>query len=492
MRRTIPSLAATITLALNPLGAQSTPTADLNLTPWPAHLTRHDGAFTLTADTAIKTDPAFAAEARQLAAALSIKPDSTHGTVTLAKADSLPPEGYHLAVTPDRVTLTAATPAGAFHACQTLRQLVSNKSIPCLDIDDAPRIAWRGFMLDVSRHFYDAAEVKTLLDQMAALKLNVFHWHLTDDDGWRIEIKAYPKLTTTGAWHPVTALDKPSTHIANDQYGGFYTQDEISEVVAYAAARHIRVVPEIDMPGHMSAAATAYPELSPDNGWTPMLARQDKNSGERCAALCIGRPQTVEFCKTVLTEVMALFPSKEIHIGGDEVFYEQWSPCADMKALKDKLHAKDWAEVQVAFTNDIVAFLEAHGRTAVCWNNIYRQSVDKRCINHFWRSMDPARDFANAGYDVLLSPYMYYFDHAQKLEAAYRYDPLAIGAKPDALQRIRGIEGCAWTERIVTYPQLLNFIYPRLVAIAESAWTPQENKDWESFQKRLPGANPAR
>jgi hexosaminidase len=465
--------------------ANTAPASDVNLIPWPAHLAQHGGQFTLTDQTTIAADDAFANEAAKLAKDLSVQVGKTGAGISLKKADGLPDEGYTLDVTPDSVTITASTSAGAFYGGQTLRQLVTGKTIPCVSIQDAPRIAWRGFMLDVSRHFYDKTEVEAMLDQMAALKLNRFHWHLTDDNGWRIEIKKYPKLTTIGAWHPVTKQDEKSTHFANGQYGGFYTQDDIREVVAYAAARHIQVVPEIDMPGHMSAAAAAYPELSPTNGWTPIVARQEKSSGERCAALCVGREQTITFCKDVLTEVVALFPSKEIHIGGDEVFYEQWAPCPDMQACKQKTGAKDWEAVQVAFGNQIAAFLVEQGRTPICWNNIYRQSVDKHVINHFWRSMGPARDFANAGYDVLLSPYVYYFDHGQKLESAYQYDPLAIGVKPDATQHIRGIEGCAWTEHIVTVPQMQNYIFPRLIAIAETGWTPQEMKNWDSFQRRL-------
>ncbi len=417
--------------------------AGLNLIPWPAQIAPRDGQFTLTDQTQIATDAAFDAEAKELAKELSLPTSGSAAGITLKKTAGLPEEGYTLEVTPAGVTIAASTSAGAVYGCQTLRQLVTGKSIPCVSIQDAPRIAWRGLMLDVSRQFYDKKEVQAVLDQMAVLKLNVFHWHLSDDHGWRIEIKKYPKLTSVGAWHPANALDKQSAHVLDGQYGGFYTQDDIREVVAYAAARHIQVVPEIDMPGHMSAVAASYPELSPANGWTPKVAETFRGSGNTCAPLCVGREKTVEFCKNVLTEVMELFPSKEIHIGGDEVFYEQWKPCPDMQAYKKKLGAKDWEDVQVAFGNDIAAFLAAHGRTAIFWNNIYRQTADQHAIYQFWRSMGAARDFANAGYEVVLSPYMYYLDTRQKLEDAYRYDPLAIGAKPEAQPRIRGIEGCA-------------------------------------------------
>lgn len=475
--------------AAAPVPAQAADEFGARLIPWPAQIAKRDGVFVLADTTAVATDPAFAAEGSQLAAAFGLKAGGPGAEIQLKKVDGLPAEGYTLEVTPAGITLAASTPAGAFYGCQTLRQLAEGRKIPGASIQDAPRIAWRGFMLDVSRHFFDKEEVKARLDEMAAIKLNVFHWHLTDDHGWRIEIKKYPKLTEVGAWRPVSPQEQGKPHIVGGRYGGFYTQDDIREVVAYAAARHIRVVPEIDMPGHMSAAIIAYPELMPDNGWTPVWPaglRPYSPATARCAALGISRPQTVQFCKDVLEETLALFPSPEIHVGGDEVFTEQWQACPGMRAYKERLKSKDWEEVQIAFQNDIAAFLLEKGRTAVFWNNIYRQTVDKRSINHFWRNMANARDFANNGFDVLMSPYVYYLDHQEfNVETTYNYDPLAIGVKAGGESRLRGIEGCEWTERISDVPELTRRIYPRLVAIAESGWTPQEQKDWPSFRKRL-------
>lgn len=471
---------------VEPAAVQTVAGFGASLIPWPANVVRQDGMFALRADLTISANAAFAAEADQLASALSVKSGGESSAIKLKKADGLPAEGYALEVTPSGITITASTSAGAFYGCQTLRQLVSGKNVPCCRIQDAPRISWRGFMLDVSRHFFDKGEIKARLDEMASLKLNVFHWHLTDDNGWRIEIKKYPKLTEVGAWHPITGQEKNSKHSKDGRYGGFYTQDDIREIVAYAAARHIRILPEIDMPGHMSAAAASYPELSPDNGWTPMVARQEKGSGERCAAICVARPKTVQFCKDVLDEVIALFPSKEIHVGGDEVFAEQWEACPEMRAYKEKLQAKHWDDVQIVFQNEISSYLIGKGRTAVFWNNIYRQTVDKRSINHFWRNMANARDFANNGFDVLMSPYVYYLDHLEfSLEATYQYDPMAIGVKPGAEARLRGIEACEWTERIPDEHVLTHRIYPRLVAVAESGWTPENRKNWPSFRKRI-------
>lgn len=472
-----------------PTWATSAPT-EINLIPWPAQLTPGEGVFKITAETRLATDADFANEAELLTRALSLQPGKDGARIRLAKIANHPDEGYKLDVSPSGVIISASAPAGAFYGCQTLLQLVKDKAIPCVSINDEPRIFWRGFMLDVSRRFFDKDAVMARLDEMAALKLNVFHWHLTDDNGWRIEIKKYPKLTEIGAWHPITGQEKNSKHSKDGRYGGFYTQDEIREVVAYAAKLHIRVMPEIDMPGHMSAAATSYPELSPDNGWTPMVARQERGSGERCAALCVARPQTMQFCKDVLEEVISLFPSKEIHVGGDEVFTEQWEVCPEMIAYRDKLKLKHWDGVQIVFQNEISAFLTGKGRTAVFLNNIYRQSVDKRSINHFWRNMNNARDFANNGFEVLMSSYFYYFDHREfNLEATYRYDPLAIGVEAGEEKRLLGIEGCEWTERIPDKNALMHQTYPRLIALAESGWTPQDAKSWDSFRKRLAGCS---
>jgi hexosaminidase len=461
--------------------------SDLNLIPWPAKLSRSEGRFSLTEKTAVVADTAFVNEAGLLAGslALPISAAAQDGAIRLVKTEGIAAEGYTLTVTPSGATITASTPAGAFYGTRTLLQLSKNKYAPCVEIRDEPRIAWRGFMLDVSRHFFDKDEVKARLDEMAELKLNVFHWHLTDDHGWRIEIKKYPKLTEVGAWHPITGGEKNSKYAKDGRYGGFYTQDDIREIVAYAAKLHIRILPEIDMPGHMSAAATAYPELSPDNGWTPVVSTLDR-AGNRCSALSVARPQTMKFCKEVLEEVIALFPSKEIHVGGDEVFSEQWQACPEMRAYKDKLKLKHWDDVQIVFQNEISEFLIGKGRTAVFWNNIYRQTVDKRSINHFWRNMNNARDFANNDFDVLMSPYVYYLDHREfSPEATYKYDPLAIGVKAGAEKRMIGIEACQWTERIPDENALVHNIYPRLIAMAESGWTPQENKNWDSFRHRL-------
>lgn len=482
-----PALAAEATTPATPAPVAVPQKSGLNLIPWPTKVTPAEGRFALTEKTAVLADAAFAHEAKVLAAslALPLAPSAKDAAIRLVKSAGLPAEGYTLTVTATGITITASTPAGAFYGAQTLLQLVKDKSAPCVSIEDEPRIAWRGFMLDVSRHFFDKDEVKARLDEMAALKLNVFHWHLTDDHGWRIEIKKYPKLTEIGAWRPITPAEKNSKHSKDGRYGGFYTQDEIREVVAYAAARHIRIMPEIDMPGHMSAAATAYPELSPDNGWTPVIARMERGSGERCAALCVARPQTVQFCKDVLDEVIELFPSHEIHCGADEVFTEQWEACSEMKAYRAKLQLKHWDDVQIAFQNEISAHLIGKGRTAVFWNNIYRQTVDKRSINHFWRNMNNARDFANNGFNVLMSPYVYYLDHNFSLEATYQYNPLAIGVKAGEEKRMIGIEACQWTERVPDENVLLRRVYPRLIAVAESGWTPQESKSWDSFRKRL-------
>ncbi len=479
----------------------------LALLPQPAEVHVGSGTFTLGSKAALSCDAELERERTPLATAiqastgLDLATARTSATLRLqhvAARSDLGDEGYALHVTPAGVTIEAATPAGAFYGVQTLRQLLPTHApwaIPCVDITDRPRFAWRGFMLDVSRHFYDVAEVEAVLDQMAALKLNVFHWHLTDDNGWRIEIKRYPKLTRVGAWHAVTPMEAGGPHVTDGRYGGFYTQDQVREVVAYAASRHIAVVPEVDVPGHCSAAMTAYPELAPDNGWTPVVATGPKVPGERCGAMCVGKDVTVRFCHDVIDELLPLFPGRYIHIGGDEVFYDQWTACPISRAAMARYGCKDMADLQVHFTNELIGYVESKGRHAIIWNNLYRPTVDKRAINQFWRDMNPARDFANGGYTVLVSySARLYFDHHPAMEKAYAYDPMAMpkpGLTPEAAGRVPGIEGCAWTERFGTAEQLRREMFPLLYAQAEVAWTPLAAKDWGSFQQRV-AMQPAR
>jgi hexosaminidase len=492
-----------------------------DITPRPAAMRQGEGTFVLNDRVRIVAAGEAKAAAKVLREQLEQhcginlqifpqpKADRAEIALQVRKGDGeASPESYSVMVCAsghpirkDFIGVFASSEAGLFYGCQSLLQLVDNQialsgnsgklRLPAVTIADRPRIAWRGLMLDVSRHFFDADEIKAVLDQMAYLKLNRLHWHLTDDHGWRIEIKKYPKLTELGAWRPATAMERGSKHIHDGRYGGFYTQEQIRDVVAYAARRHIVVVPEIEMPGHSSPVAVAYPELSPGNGWKPVLARQEKGSGERCAAVCVGRPATVQFFRDVLGEVMQLFPSQYIHICGDEVFYDQWKPCRDMQALKQRLAAKDWEEVQIHFSNEMAKFLLDQGRIPIFWNNIYRQTLDKRSVNQFWRSMGPARDFANAGYDVLLSPYDYYLDHAVSLEQTYRFDPWAIGIKPQSQKHILGICGCNWTERVPTSEVLQQRLFPRMIAVAETGWTSAERRDYQDFARRVPAVQRA-
>jgi hexosaminidase len=505
MRQWIVPLVATAVLLLRtPAARADDDAAAPALLPQPAELKLTVGRFTLDERTAIDA-PSAPGEASYLADALA-KATGFHPAVTPAAdrtADvirlrlvparpDLGDEGYALSVRPDGVLIEAAKPAGIFDGVQTLRQLLPTAApwtIPCVEIHDQPRLAWRGLMLDVSRHFFDTAEVEAVLEQMAQLKLNVFHWHLTDDNGWRIEIKRYPKLTTAGAWHAMTPAERDSKHVQGGLYGGFYTQEQIREVVAFAAVRHITVVPEVDAPAHCSAAMAAYPELAPDNGWTPVVATGQKGTTERCGAMCVAKPATVAFCHGVIDELLPLFPSPYLHIGGDEVFYDQWQACPISRAAMAKLGCRDMADLQVRFTNDLVAYVEAKGRHAIIWNNLYRQTVDKRAVNQFWRDMNPARDFANAGYTVLVSDSShYYFDHHPALRRVYANDPLKMpkaGLSAEAVGRVPGIEACAWTEHIADVPTLQQQMYPLLFADAEAGWTPMRAKDWDSFERRV-------
>ena len=478
--------------------------AEPGIIPRPAKVEEASGSLVLN-HPAIKADPAFRHEAELLeskfrsisgnAAATGSQAAGGAITLTASGAKDLGPEGYTLETSPTGVTIRATTPAGIFYGCQTLLDLIpvpaagaaepAECTIPRVNIEDRPYLAWRGFMLDESRHFFGKQAVESLLDQLAAMKFNVFHWHLTDDNGWRIEIKKYPKLTSEGAWRQ---RDPKSDGPGDAKYGGFYTQDEIREVVAYAAARHIAVLPEIDMPGHFAAAMVAYPQLAPDNGWPPAIPA----IGHGTFGMCVAKPEAVQFCKDVLDEVLPLFPSKEIHIGGDEVEFKQWQNCPVSQAAVKSLNLKDLTDLQIHFQNEMIAYLESKGRHAVVWNNICRPTVDKRSINHFWRpgTMNAARNFASAGYKIFHSDSSaFYYDRAPPLQKAYQYDPLTTCFPGELSHAVAGVEACEWSERLPDMKALEHLTYPLIFVHSEVLWTSPDRKDWNSFTARLATAD---
>ena len=496
------------------------------IVPRPAHVTPQPGAFTLRAGTVIVTDRAlrkvgelladylFPATGLRLAVAtaapagtpaISIRLDST-----LAR---LGDEGYRLDVSRSRVAIRAYRAAGAFYGIETLRQLLPPAifrqaemagvawSVPGIAIEDLPRFAWRGVHLDVARHFMPKEFVKKLIDLAALHKLNRFHWHLTDDQGWRLEIKQYPRLTQVGAWRPQTIIGRPDRdstkwRFDGQPHGGFYTQDDVREIVAYARARFVTIVPEIEMPGHSQAAIAAYPELGNRGDTLPVwmgwgVDENILNPGDA----------TVRFYQNVLTEVMALFPGRWIHIGGDEAPKTQWkaSPLAQTRIRE--LGLKDEDELQSWFTHRMDEFLTAHGRTLVGWDEILQGGLAPNAVVMSWRGVDGGIAAAQAGHDVVMAPGSHtYFDHYQSadtvaeplaiggylpLDTVYAFEPVPSALTAGEARYVLGAQGQLWTEYIPDAKRAEYMVFPRVCALAEVLWTPPEERDYGDFTRRL-------
>ena len=417
-------------------------------------------------------------------------------------------EGYAIDVTFEKVTIRANTPKGFFYADQTLIQLMElnsddgpMKRLPSVHIEDSPRFAWRGMHLDESRHFFGKTFVKQYIDHLASLKINLFHWHLTDATGWRIEIKKYPKLTTVGAWRPDRTgtlyndadIAKPNEPMT---YGGFYTQDDIREIVAYAAERHITILPEIEMPGHTTAALVAYPMYSCSGG-PFVMPTGAKNSAY--PNFCVSNDATIQFLEDILTEVMALFPSPYIHIGGDEVERKQWKSCPRCQRYKHEHGFTTEAQLQVDFTKRIETFIRSKGRQLMGWDEIMEGgNLTTSAGVMAWRGEKLVREATAAGHEVIVT-HNYYFDLYQGNPV---YEPITYGYKPlkdvyqyepvptdlDATQKslVRGIQGCLWSENLYNTRDVEYMLFPRLFALAEVAWSPETARNWDSFTSRLP------
>jgi len=439
------------------------------------------------------------------------------GDISFYTDETIESEGYNLKVTPNDITIKAATNAGFFYALQSLKQLLPiafykntlqdiRWGIPTVDIKDKPAFGWRGYMLDVSRHFFDKDQVKRVLDFMAELKLNRFHWHLADDQGWRLEIKSYPKLTEIGAWrvdHNSTDETKSNwwgrpaqKRNENATYGGFYTQKDVKEIIAYAKERHIEVIPEIDMPGHAQATIAAYPEIGCVNA-LPYVATGGvfKNNTYNP-----GKEETFEFAEKMLNEVMDLFPFEYVHIGGDECNKEQWKvdPFAQQRIKDEKL--KDEHELQSYFIKRIEKIINKRDRIMIGWDEILEGGLAPNATVMSWRGEKGGIASAKAGHEVIMTPSNYcYIDLKQghdDLEPNLGYSRLLLSKSysykviPDALtleegKLIKGIQANMWTESISDWSKLTYMSFPRTYAIAETAWTPHEKKNWNDFTNRL-------
>ncbi|TVR40393.1 MAG: beta-N-acetylhexosaminidase [Bacteroidia bacterium] len=419
--------------------------------------------------------------------------------------DRLGDEGYYLAVQPDGISISANGTAGVFYGVQTLSQLLDSFEdgrIPGLHITDYPRFAYRGLHLDVSRHFMPIEFIFRYIDYMAMHKLNVFHWHLIDDQGWRLEIKKYPKLTEVGAWR----VDMPEVHwnerpLVNDPdnatYGGYYTEEEVRAVVEYAAARHIRVMPEIEMPAHVMSALAAYPEYSctgenlgvPPGGVWPITH-----------IYCAGNEATFTFLEDILLETMELFPYEYIHIGGDEADKTNWKACPECQARMEAEGLADVDELQSYFIGRIEAFLNAHGRQIIGWDEILEGGLAPNATVMSWRGEQGGIEAARMGHNVVMTPGSHcYFDHYQgdpaieplaiggytTLAKVYSYEPVPEVLTEEEARLVMGAQANVWTEYMPTPDHVEYMVFPRLAALSEVLWTPAEHRHWGDFSRRM-------
>lgn len=420
-------------------------------------------------------------------------------------------ENYHLDINPARITITAeGKGAGAFYALQTLIQLIPTQEVknlkvapqktfelPCITIKDRPGYTWRGMHLDVCRHFFPTSFIKKYIDILAMYKLNTFHWHLTEDQGWRIEIKKYPKLTSVGAWRNGTMIGKYSDKKYDSiRYGGFYTQEEIKEIVAYAAARHITVVPEIEMPGHSLAAIAAYPWLS----CTGQAQEVAKGWGVFDDVYCT-KDSVFNFLQDVLDEVIALFPGKYIHIGGDECPKTRWKTCAKCQNRIKELGLKDEHELQSYFITRMEKYLNSKGKQIIGWDEILEGGLAPNAAVMSWRGTEGGIAAAKQKHFVVMSPGKpCYFDHYQSknkekeplaiggfnpLDSVYNYNPTPKTLTDKEAKYIMGAQGNVWTEYILNEKQVEYMAVPRLIALSEVLWTQPEYKNFNNFILRL-------
>ena len=496
---------------------------DINIVPKPLEMKLNQGAFRFTKDTKLVAandqtqvfevlQNKFVSAAGWNLGVVNTAPSSNF--VQLSTDVSLPEEAYNLKVTENQVIIYASGHNGFLYGLETIRQLlpvaiesknvVSNMNwdIPNVEIKDSPRFKWRGFMLDVSRHFFDKDYVMETIDQLAFLKMNTLHLHLVDDQGWRIEIKKYPKLTEVGGFR-VDQEDKPwnarpTPELGKETtYGGFYTQEDIKEIVAYAESRGITVVPEIEMPAHVMSAIAAYPELScfqkpimvPSGGVWPITE-----------IYCPGKETTFEFLENVLLEVMELFPSRYIHVGGDEATKTNWEKCPDCKKRIQEEGLENVEELQSYFIRRMERFLSSKGRTLLGWDEILEGGLAPGATVMSWRGVKGGLEASEAGHDVVMTPNSHcYFDYYQgdqdaeplawggnlPLSKVYQFDPVVDGMSEEQAKHVLGGQANLWTEYVPTKAQAEYMTYPRLAALAEAVWSSKDNRNWDDFSNRV-------
>ena len=505
----------------------------LSLIPQPAMVELGEGLFVFDKSSKVKISDydgdsvkilfdRFAADFKT-ATGVSFKKTkkSSRADIELLLEESLGYEAYKLDVTTDKIIIRASKPAGFFYALQTLKQLmprnvmaavadsnISAWSIPVVSIHDEPLFGWRGFMLDEGRHFYGKEEIKKILDVMSSYKMNRFHWHLTEDQGWRIEIKKYPKLTETGAWRNSRVLGWGEVKPDGIHYGGFYTQEDAKEIVAYAKERFIDIIPEIDIPGHSQAAVASYPEFlacDPENSHEVWLWQ-----GVSGDVINVSNPQAVQFAKDVIDELTAIFPYRYIHLGGDECPTFKWERNDECKKQLAEIGSNNYRDLQINFYKQlkehIAAKPQSEQRQLIFWNEVLHgntASLGKDITIMAWiGANDAAKDAATLGMSTILSPQIpYYINRKQSnlatephsqgygtetVEAVYNYAPLKN--VPDELRpQYLGVQANFWTEWVETADIVQYLTFPRLAAVAEAAWTPQEKREYKDFEQRMQG-----
>ena len=505
------------------LGADSAPPA--GIIPIPSAVVPGHGSFTFDADTLVGV-PAHDPDAQgaadffsdlmrrsklpipRIVSGIAIS-GQVRPSITFRRRAGLGPEAYGLEVAPHGIVISATGGAGLFYGAVTLWQLMTPDKRPATDsaqaatipaqvIRDAPAYPWRGLMLDSARHYQSVAFIRSMIDTMAMHKLNVLHWHLTDDQGWRLEILKYPRLTSVGAWRrPATsgAAQSPS----NAPYGGFYTQAEVRDLVAYAASRHVQIVPEIEMPGHAQAAIAAYPELGVAQEPAAAPLAVSARWGVHTHLFNV-EPATFAFLEDVLDEVMELFPSNYIHVGGDEAVKNEWQESAAVQARAHALGIKDADDLQAYFTQEIGRYLTAHGRRLVGWDEILRPGLDRNAVVMSWHGVAGTHVAAVAGHDTVLSPWpTLYFDNRQSslptevpgrlnivsLEDVYRFEPRDSTLDQSAGRHVLGVQADLWTEHMQTEDRVQWMAWPRAAAVAELGWSAPERRNWRNFLRRL-------
>ncbi len=419
------------------------------------------------------------------------------------------PEGYTITVDKKGVNISGATAAAVFRGIQTLRKSLpivkgeTSVALPFVNISDAPRFAYRGMHLDCARHFFPLEVVKDYIDMIALHGMNKFHWHLTEDQGWRIEIKKWPKLTTVGAWRSGTVISRNTPIEDGIRHGGFYTQDECREIVKYAADRYITVIPEIDMPGHMLGALAAYPEL----GCTGGPYEVQRRWGVFADILCAGKEKTFQFVQDVLDELISIFPSEYIHIGGDESPRSRWKECPlCQKRIQDEgIKAENGQSkedrLQGYFTKRVEKYLASKGKKIIGWDELLGCDVDQSATIMSWTGAEPGAKGAKLGHDVIMTPNgVMYFDYYQTkqtwneplsiggcstVEDVYQFEPVAADLTPEQAQHILGVQANLWGEYIAYPSQIQYQVLPRMAALAEVQWMQPQDKNFDEFKARV-------